>query len=487
MTSPTSSTSSVSGLISGMDTTTVISQLMQIESQPQTQLKSQLSATKTDAAAYRDVNGAFAALATAAAALTQASTWSPATATSSDTSVTATATAGAAQGSLTFTVDRLATTHSVMATSTWKNTTDPYNLGSTLTITSTDGTKTFGTIAIKSSTTGAASLNDAISAINKSGLGLSAAAIQTSTGYALQVTATSSGAAKAFKIQSDTDSSGADYAVGTLGDDAQISFANPSNSTQRYTSTSATNTFSNVLSGTSITVSQKSTTPVTVGVVTDPNAVANAVQSMVTAANNALAKVATYTNSSTGSTAPLKGDFSLTSLIGRVLDAVSSSVGTNLLDATGKPISSSSGSNGVQLTRDGKLTFDPAAFKAAYAANPALVQAVFSGSNGVGADNIANTSDDTVAVQGVGARLAALANQASDSATGSLTSLAKGQDSRAKDIQTQIDAWTLRLAARQKTLTTQFSAMETALGTLKNQSSWLSSQINSLPSNAKSN
>src|SRR6478672_2185462 len=236
MSSPvSSSTSSISGLISGMDTTSVISQLMQIEAQPQNLLKSQLSATKTDAAAYRDVNSAFAALATAAAGLTNASTWSPAAATSTDPSVTATSTAGATQGSLTFNVDRLATKHSVMAKSTWTNMTDAYNLGSTLTIKSTDGTQTFGTIKITSSTSGAASLNDAVTAINKSGLGLSAAAIQTSSGYALQVTSTSSGAAKAFQIQSDTDTAGADYATATLGVDAQISFANPGNPNQPFT------------------------------------------------------------------------------------------------------------------------------------------------------------------------------------------------------------------------------------------------------------
>jgi flagellar hook-associated protein 2 len=486
MTSPTSSTSSISGLISGMDTSSVISQLMQIEAQPQSQLKVQLSTSQTDAAAYRDVNSAFAALATAASALTSATTWASASATSSDPTVSATSTAGATQGSLTFSVDRLATTHSVMATSAWAKTTDPYNLGSTLTITSTDGTQTFGTIKITSSTTGAASLNDAIAAINKSGLGLSAAAIQTSTGYALQVTATSPGAAKAFKIKSDTDASGADYAVGTQGVDAQISFPNPSNPSTPYTSTSATNTFSNVLSGTNITVSQKTTTPVTVNVVTDPNAIANAVQAMVTAANNALAKISAYTDSSSGSTAPLKGDYSLISLTGQVLDAVSSSVGTSLLDANGKPITSSGGSNGVQLTRDGQLTFDAAAFKTAYAANPAMVQAVFSGTTAAGADGIPNTADDTVAVDGIGARLSALANQASDKATGILTGLANGQDTRSKDIQSQIDAWTLRLTARQQTLTDQFTAMETALGTLKSQSSWLTSQINSLPTISKS-
>jgi flagellar hook-associated protein 2 len=166
---------------------------------------------------------------------------------------------------------------------------------------------------------------------------------------------------------------------------------------------------------------------------------------------------------------------------------VSSAVGTSLLDANGQQISSSGGSNGVQLTRDGKLTFDAAAFKTALAANPALVQSIFTGTLDAGTDGIRNTPDDNVLVDGIGARLKALATQASDSATGMLTSLASGQDTEAKDIQTQIDSWTSRLAMRKQMLTAQFTAMETALGTLKNQSSWLTSQINSLPSNVKSN
>ena len=43
----------------------------------------------------------------------------------------------------------------------------------------------------------------------------------------------------------------------------------------------------------------------------------------------------------------------------------------------------------------------------------------------------------------------------------------------AKDIQDRIDDWDLRLAKRKETLTQQFTAMETALSSLKNQSSWL--------------
>ena len=40
--------------------------------------------------------------------------------------------------------------------------------------------------------------------------------------------------------------------------------------------------------------------------------------------------------------------------------------------------------------------------------------------------------------------------------------------------------WDLRLELRQKTLTRQFTAMETALSSLSSQSSWLGSQLASL-------
>jgi flagellar hook-associated protein 2 len=111
---------------------------------------------------------------------------------------------------------------------------------------------------------------------------------------------------------------------------------------------------------------------------------------------------------------------------------------------------------------------------------------VFGGSTGDGADGAPGTVDDTVATDGLGARLVQLAAQASDTTAGTLTSLANGQDRQATDITSQIDSWTLRLQLRQQTLTAQFNAMETALGTLKNQSTWLSQQLNSLPSTTKS-
>ena len=57
---------SVDGLVSGMDTTSLITQLIQAEAGPQTALKSRLSTTQLAASAYRTVNTTFAAVRAAA-------------------------------------------------------------------------------------------------------------------------------------------------------------------------------------------------------------------------------------------------------------------------------------------------------------------------------------------------------------------------------------------------------------------------------------
>jgi flagellar hook-associated protein 2 len=193
------------------------------------------------------------------------------------------------------------------------------------------------------------------------------------------------------------------------------------------------------------------------------------VQKLVDSANAALKAISDNTDSSDGSTAVLKGNWTMTSLAQQILRQVSSAVG-----------SSSPATVGIQLNRDGTIAFDPSVFNKALASNPTLAQQIVGGTTGVGADNINHTPDDTIDVDGLAARLSVLAEQASDSATGMITNLANSQDAQAKDIQSQIDDWTQRLQLRQQTLTDQFNAMETALGTLKSQSSWLSSQISSL-------
>jgi flagellar hook-associated protein 2 len=87
-------------------------------------------------------------------------------------------------------------------------------------------------------------------------------------------------------------------------------------------------------------------------------------------------------------------------------------------------------------------------------------------------------------VPGIAQRLHSVAATAVDFGTGSLTSAISGRQSYIKDLSGRISDWDVRLSLREKNLRRQFSGLETALGKLKNQSSWLAGQLGSLPSNS---
>jgi flagellar hook-associated protein 2 len=456
---------SVDGLISGMDTTSLISQLMQAEAGPQTALKSRLATSQTTASAYRTVNTAFAAVRSAAEALLKPDSWTATKATSSDGSaVSVSATATATPGSLTFSVEQLATAHSVVQQNpAWTTATSAAGFAS-LNVFAANGTTLKGSITVG----GTGTLTDAAAAINASSYDLSAAVVQVgANAFALQVTSKKTGELNGFSL-----TGGGTFAVNTAAQDAKIKIG----TTSPYTVSSDTNAFASVMPGVTFTaVKAAPGVPVTATVNADPDKVATTVQSLVDAVNSALQTVKTYTNNAKGSTAALRGNFEVNQMAGQLLDAVSFAIGSD-----GSPAKV-----GFQLTKDGKITFDKAAFTTALKADPALAQRMVGGTAaGVGGDAVAGTSDD-VSASGIAGRILAVAKSASDTTTGSLVKLADGQDSLAKDIQERIDAWDLRLALRKDTLTRQFTAMETALSTLKNQSTWLAGQINGLPSSAK--
>jgi flagellar capping protein FliD len=461
---------SVDGLVSGMDTTALISQLIQAEAGPQTALKTKLSATQTAASAYRTVNTTFAAVRAAAEALTKAENWSAAKATSSTQSVAISATSAAQTGSLTFTVEKTARAHSVLNknTAAWTSASAAYG-ASSITVLDKDGVAKTPAITITDTNAdGTLSLSEAAAAINAdTEHGLSAAVVKlSSTEFALQVTSRTTGAAGQFALQG-----AGTYTTPMQARDAEIKVGE---GVDAYTVTSSTNTFTELVPGATFTVSAVEANPVILAVTADPDAVAAKVQTLVDAVNSALSNVKTYTSNAPGSTAALKGDYSVSQLSGQLLDAVAFAVGDD-----GSPAQV-----GFSLTRDGKITFDKAKFVAALADDPGLAQRMVGGTTAgnAGDDGISGSVDDVAPVTGIAGRLLAVSKAASDTATGTLLKLAESQDSMARDIKDRIDDWDLRLAKRKETLTRQFTAMETALSSLQNQSSWLAGQINSLPS-----
>ncbi len=148
------------------------------------------------------------------------------------------------------------------------------------------------------------------------------------------------------------------------------------------------------------------------------------------------------------------------------------STARSVRDALAETIFGGSGSMaayGLQTDRYGKLVFDSAKFDEAYAADPAGTMAAF-------------TTGATPADNGWAARVAAVAKSASDSVDGTITTAIQGRDSSIKQLQDSIDGWDDRLALRRSTLERRFTALETALSTMKSQGDWLAGQLASLPS-----
>ncbi|GAA0609285.1 flagellar filament capping protein FliD [Sporichthya brevicatena] len=429
---------SVDGLISGLDTTSLINQLIQAEAAPQTSLKNKVSEAQAAVSAYQSINTRYAALATAAEAIANPDTWTTPVTSSSSASVKASSTATATLGRLDFDVTSVARSHS-LATGTFSDINDIVQTWPVV-LTGDKGGMAFAITATDNSVSGLINAINTATGVNGASLDLQAVVVQVAPGtYRLQITAKDTGEASQFTL----DGLGATSVVRT-GTDAEIDLGGG------LTVKSATNTFTDVLPGTTFTVS-KEETGVSVSTAVTAESIADKVAAMVNAANAALAEAAKQSTYDTASKkgAPLVGEAAIRTLQSQTLGAV------DVVAGAGAP-----GTAGIGLDRNGRLTFDRARFVELMAEDPARAQAL---------------------AAGVGASLAAVAKGATDSTSGSVTLAIQGRDAAIKDLGTRIENWDTRLSARKAALVRQFSAMETALSSLRNQSSWLSGQLASLP------
>jgi flagellar hook-associated protein 2 len=427
----------VDGLISGLDTTSVISQLMTLERQPQQRLVARRDETNKVADLYRQLNTRFNAIESAAENLSSAADWRLSTVTSSHpTLATATVASGAPAGGIAFRVTSLAAAHTVIATSTAA---DP----------TTAGTYAAGITVGGSSIAdvGTGSLVDVAAAINLASTTVSASVVRTGDAtYRLQLTSRATGAAAAF-----TTGGGLDTTVVTQSADASVTVGE----TNPYTVTSSTNTVTDLLGG--VTLQLKAADPATVvrvDVARDAAGLADRVQSLVTAVNDATAIV--RTNARFDAATKKAGAFLADQVAGRL--------------ATSLVTNGTAGATGVSVDRFGVLTFDRTRFLAAYAADPSGVEAAFTA-------GAATTADD-----GLAERLRVIAEQATASGTGQISAAIESRTSTARSLDAQIANWDNRLALREKALKRQFSALETALGQAQTKSSWLAGQLGGMSS-----
>ena len=176
-------TISFSGLASGLDTTSIISQLTTTAQLPITQLNTQITGYNSQLTDWQTLNTNLAALQTAVTTLSNQSSYNvPSASSSSPAAATITTQVGAALGSHALTVNQLAAAQEVVSTSQSSGTTA---LGQT-------GSFTINGKTVQINTSDA--LADVASKINAAGAGVNAAVVNVGTNdYRLTLTSTQTG------------------------------------------------------------------------------------------------------------------------------------------------------------------------------------------------------------------------------------------------------------------------------------------------------
>ena len=452
------------GIGSGLNITSIVSQLVAVEQQPVALLQNKGSTLQTKLSVFGKVKSELAALQDAASALTSASTWTSKNLTS-DTSaaITGTATSSALASSFAVSVNNLASGQSVKTsfTSSYAATQDE-----TLTITlgtwNADGTSLNpGTAAaVPISIASGDSLTTIASKINaqSASAGVNATVVTSGSVQQLLLRGTATGASAGFKIASNLASSPFSFTGDGLGLTKNQLPADASITIDGIGVTSSTNTVTDAVTGVTLNLLAKTTTDATISVDVDKTAIKAKIQAFQDAYNTLTADLKTQTayNAATKVGGPLLGDGTTTGL----QNMLRTLVGSN------GPSTSTIGrlsDLGLQIQADGSLSTDTTKLDAALQ-DPGNVQKFFSESSGAStADGIAKRIYDfAFGALGVG---------------GSVTAHSAAFQKAIDQNNTAIDDFNTHIAAYQKQLLAQYTRLDTDMSTLNSLSTFVTSQV----------
>lgn len=299
---------------------------------------------------------------------------------------------------------------------------------------------------------GDGSLSAVAAAINAAQADVSATLVGVGGGaFRLQLSSKVSGAAGGINVDPAAFAGLGGLATLTNGTDARITVGGEA----PYSITSSSNTFEELLPGVSITLTAAAAGPVTITARRDDELLANRVQSLVEGLNRVLddvrAKIAV--NAATGTGAVLTGEPAVRQLTQQLTNALAGPVVGSTRVA---------GTTGINLGREGRFTFDRAAFLTALGDDPAGVQRLFLGDE-----------DEP----GIAGRLTAAVAAATGGDNGYLGLAEKAQRDRVDRATKDIDAMQVRFELREQSLRSKYVAMNTALSRLQSDSTSLLAQL----------
>jgi flagellar hook-associated protein 2 len=426
------------GLASGMDTNAIIDQLVQLESRPLDLLRARQSGIKTQISALADIASQLSALGSAAADLGANGVLATKAASTNDAFSAAPGT-NAVPGRYAVEVIQLARASKWRSQAFAAGATHP---GGSLTLT-VQG-KTYDPLTIAAG----ASLEDVATAIRGLGAPVSAVVLNDGTSSYLSLTASDtglpSGGGAALSVAFDADP--------TLYAETQTA-QNASLRVDGLLFSRASNTISDVIPGTTLTLKKEAAPAEDLVLATDLDGTQARLQKFVDAYNGVmkLLQRQLHPSKDTDRSSSLTGDGAVRSLQAQLQAILTTQVGTTTVRTLADL--------GVKTARDGSLSIEADKLSAAIARDPVSVNALF--------------STGTTGVSAVVKSLVELEPRAGD---GILVARQDGLSSTVDDLETRATAMQRRIDAFRQNLVAQFTAMENTVSGLKSIGNYLAAQ-----------
>jgi flagellar hook-associated protein 2 len=452
----------VGGLASGLDTNSIIDQLMAVERQPRTRLDQQASLITARQSALADFQSRLRAVEAAAKDLRSVTLWSQqqSVATSDSTRLSAAIVAGSGAGVGGYQVEVSQLANAAQRTYAFSS---PAGAG-TITIDGHDTAVAAG-----------ASIADVVSAINSDASATVYAAATDSGTLVLSARRTGDTGTGFIAVTDGTGALTEDAAKAKQGRDALFTV-------DGVAGRSSSNDVTNAVAGVRLSLRGVTTVsgPITVTVgapAADTDAVKQKLQAFVDVYNSTVDAIRarlderSVLNPQTAAdqqAGMLNGDTTLTAILSQLRQAIYTPIrGLPAGMSSLADLGVSTGSASSTISRDalaGKLEIDDDTLDAALANNPSGVRDLLAGPANVGGwtrsfERIVHDADTT---------------------GGTLDTQITGADAELKRLQQTMADMDDRLALKEQTLRAQFTAMETALSQSQTQSSWLQGQLASL-------
>ncbi|HJL16801.1 MAG TPA: flagellar filament capping protein FliD [Sandaracinaceae bacterium LLY-WYZ-13_1] len=432
-----------SGLASGIDSASIISQLMRLERRPITRLQSKQRVIDSQASKLRSLKSKLTALQDAAGALSETDDVLATKVSSSDEGVfTATGTGNAALGPTSIHVTSLAT-----AEKTYSDTfadAQTSGLFGTGTLSIQVGTDDAVDVTVEAGDT----LESLVGKINGSGADVTAGLVFDGTSYRLRVTGNDTGADRAVAFTETGTTLGLDAPANEVQAAADAVFT-----VDGLAMTRSSNAFSDAVPGVTITLNGESpdATPATLSVERDPEALREKAQKLVDSYNDVMQTINgefAYTGAPKGPDS-LSGDSTLRSIQSQLRSRVGSGVeGTEGAYQTLASI-------GIRSNTDGTLQLEAGELDEALAADPASVATLLAGNGGT-VDGFVSGFDD-------------LLESFVDDSEGVLSSRIDSLEGRKRGIDDQIDRLELRMDDTEARLRQQYAKLEQTVSGLQSQ------------------